>query len=60
MGDLVLFTAAQSKREDRLQALWLAYTNARAKAETTLDIQDGIAAGKAWAAWLDLFRAIYP
>ncbi|UXN69009.1 hypothetical protein N8A98_17440 [Devosia neptuniae] len=40
---------------DRLEQLWRAYRAARAKAEATGEISDGIAAGKAWAIWLKLF-----
>lgn len=58
MGDLVFIDAVQKRRNDGLDALWAAYLDARAKAESSADIQDGIAAGKAWAAWLDAFRTV--
>lgn len=55
MGDIVFIDTAQRQRNDRLQALWQAYLDARAKADATGDILDGIAAGKAWAAWVEPF-----
>ena len=58
MGDVLLFDAAQRERDDRLNALWSAYNEARGKAQASGDISDGIRAGKAWAAWLDAFRAV--
>lgn len=58
MGDLLFLDAAQRKRDDRTQDLWSAYLAARDKAEQSRDVHDGIAAGKAWAAWLDHFRAV--
>lgn len=39
-------------REKREEETWRAYTEARERAERTLDIKDGIAAGLAWRAWL--------
>lgn len=42
-------------REALLDARWLAYQQAATKAQSTLKQEDGIAAGKAWRAWLDLF-----
>ena len=58
MGDLVFIDAAQRKRNEKIQTLWDAYLAARDKAEKSRDIADGVAAGKAWAAWLDHFRAV--
>lgn len=60
MGDLLFLDVSKGKRDDRLQGLWDAYLSARKRAEASDDINDGIAAGKAWAAWLDAFRAVYP
>lgn len=60
MGELLFIDVAQKRRDDRLQSLWDAYNAARGKAQTSGDITDGIAAGKAWAAWLDAFRAVNP
>lgn len=58
MGDIVSLESAQQQRLDRVQKLWAAYTAAREEAERTKDINDGIRAGKAWAAWLDHFRVV--
>lgn len=60
MGDLIeLRTAQQRHSEERSHELWLAFCQATRKAQASLDYEDGIAAGKAWAAWLDSFRAVY-
>lgn len=58
MGELLFIDVAQRKRDERTQDLWNAYLAARDKAEASRNVQDGIAAGKAWAAWLDHFRAV--
>lgn len=58
MGEVVSISAVKEQRGKTLDALWTEYTSARAKAEKSLDIRDGINAGKAWAAWLDAFRAV--
>lgn len=58
MGDVVLLAAIQHKRDQRTEDLWAAYLAAQDKAKASGDINDGIAAGKAWAAWLDHFRAV--
>lgn len=58
MGDVVLLAAVQHKREQRTEDLWALYVAAQEKAKASGIISDGIAAGKAWAAWLDHFRAV--
>lgn len=55
MGDLVFLNIDKRQKDDRLQALWQAYLDARDKADRTRDVADGIAAGKAWAAWVEPF-----
>lgn len=60
MGDLLFIDVAQRKRDERLQDLWDSYRAARDRAEGSNNIADGIRAGKAWAAWLDAFRAVNP
>jgi hypothetical protein len=45
----------QQERLRREGEAWTAYASARKRAEETLTIEDGIAAGKAWKRWLDLF-----
>lgn len=39
----------------RQEAAWQHYVAAAAKAQSTHDINDGIAAGRAWRQWLELF-----
>jgi hypothetical protein len=34
---------------------WDAYVSAQSLAQSTGDVEDGIAAGRAWRRWLDLF-----
>lgn len=40
---------------DHLQKTWDAYVSAREIAEATRKLEDGVAAGKAWRRWLDLY-----
>jgi hypothetical protein len=42
--------------DQRIERLWQQYVEARLQAEETGNISDGIAAGKAWAAWLREFE----
>lgn len=42
-------------RDQQLERLWQRYLEARLRAEESTAIQDGIAAGKAWAEWLEAF-----
>jgi hypothetical protein len=58
MGDLVYIDTVRQRRDDSLQSLWDSYRAAQDRAQKSGDIADGIAAGKAWAAWLDAFRAV--
>lgn len=55
MSDNVVHLAVQW--EAIIDARFEAYRQAAAKAQATLRLEDGIAAGKAWRAWLDLFMA---
>lgn len=57
MGDILVLDTAHRKLGDLTTLLWHAYLTARDKAEKSRDVADGIAAGKAWAAWLDHVRA---
>lgn len=59
MGDLVVLDMAKRQRDRRADDLWEDYRRAAVKAQETLDIEDGIAAGRAWRAWLDNFRAVH-
>lgn len=58
MGDLVVIDMVRRQRDERSDELWEAYRLAALKAQSTLDIQDGIDAGRAWRNWLDQFRAV--
>ncbi|AII27782.1 hypothetical protein M2267_003051 [Ensifer sp. KUDG1] len=40
---------------DHINKAWEAYTAAQQLAATTGNIEDGIAAGRAWRRWLSLF-----
>lgn len=55
MGDLVFIDVAKRKKAVSVQEAWDAYIAAQERAKETLDFDDGVAAGKAWAAWLELF-----
>jgi len=48
----------EAQRERRIEEAWGHYCAARLQAEASLSVQDGIAAGKAWRRWLDLFMSI--
>lgn len=56
MGELVFIDVAQRKKNLTVQEAWDAYLAAREVAEKSRDIVDGIAAGKAWRQWLELFQ----
>lgn len=43
--------------QDHLARAWDAYVAASALAQSTRRIEDGIAAGRAWRRWLDLFMS---
>lgn len=45
----------EAERERRINEAWQAYCTARKQAETTWAVEDGIAAGRAWRRWIDLF-----
>lgn len=53
---VVHIAAVREQRQVSEADAWQAYVIARDKAERTKDINDGIAAGKAWATWLRLFE----
>lgn len=48
----------EAERERRIDVAWADYCAARKQAEATLAVEDGIAAGKAWRRWLDLFMSM--
>lgn len=55
MGEVVFIDVAQKKKAVTLQAAWEAYVSAHRLSQETLNFQDGVAAGKAYKAFLDLF-----
>ena len=55
MGDLIALDHAKHRVNPRAQELWEAYRRAAAKAQETRNIDDGIAAGLAWAEWVEFF-----
>lgn len=46
-----------AEKERRIEETWRDYCEARMRAEATMAVEDGIAAGKAWRRWLDLFMS---
>lgn len=44
-------------RQDREAALWQAYVTAKSRADETLALDDGRAAGKAWRAFLEFYQS---
>ena len=56
MSNIVVPNAGKHPQSDNDRAIWEAYRLAAIKAQNSLDIEDGVRAGKAWAAWLDHFR----
>lgn len=58
VANVIKIADAIRRRDERIEGLWKAYLVARDQAEHSRDVRDGIAAGKAWAAFLDQFRAV--
>lgn len=57
MGDLLFIDVAKRERDLTVQEAWDAYVAADAKAKASLRLEDGIAAGKAYARFLDLYAS---
>lgn len=55
MGELIFIDVAAKRKDGNVQAAWDRYLAAREMAERSRDVSDGIAAGKAWREFLDLF-----
>lgn len=51
-ADIVNLTA---RRDEMLDVRWNAYVVAQRRAQASLAIEDGKAAGRAWRQWLDLW-----
>lgn len=45
----------QEHRDAQIDEAWDAYISASRRAQSSLKMNDGITAGKAWRAWLDLW-----
>lgn len=56
MAEIVSIAEARQQRSMTERQAWQAYLAARERAEKSGRIEDGIAAGKAWARWLRLFE----
>lgn len=54
-GKLILIDDARKDRDLTVAETWDAYVAARELADRTKKIEDGIAASKAWRAWVELF-----
>jgi hypothetical protein len=54
MSNVVSF---DTHREASLDSAWAVYCEAMRRAQNTLSVSDGIAAGHAWRRWLDLFMS---
>lgn len=51
---LISIADAKRDRDMRIEDVWDAYVKAKAKADETGKIEDGIAAGKVWKRFLEL------
>lgn len=56
MAKIYSINTARDRRLLTVQEAWDAWVAADDKAKTSRRIEDGIAAGKAWARWLALFE----
>jgi len=55
MGELIFIDVAAKRKDVSVQEAWDRYLEARDRAECSRDVSDGIAAGKAWRTFLELF-----
>ncbi len=55
MGKVIKLQVLSPQMEATEQSAWDAYVAAQDRAKRTLDPADGIAAGKAWGAFMALF-----
>jgi hypothetical protein len=56
MAELIVIEGRLSRRAQTVEQAWDAFVLASAKAKTSERLEDGIAAGKAYADFLDLFH----
>lgn len=52
---VIRLAAEREKRTSSMDELWQRYIEAEAQAKRSLAIEDGIRAGKAWRAWVEVF-----
>ena len=57
MARVIPFLAVRAERDASVEAAWQRFVEANEKAKATNDIRDGIAAGKAYRSFLELFEA---
>lgn len=57
MGDVLKFDPSRTRSSDGNLELYERWRRASIKAQSTLDLNDAIAAGKLWAAWQNSFMA---
>jgi len=55
MTAIIDLSVERNERNTRLELAWQAFQAASLKAQDTLDMKDGMAAGRAWRRWLELF-----
>ncbi|MGU3496119.1 hypothetical protein ACLBXM_18920 [Xanthobacteraceae bacterium A53D] len=55
MSSNVVFLDAHRRAE--VEERWLAYVASMQRAQSTLAVEDGLEAGRAWRRWLDLFMS---
>lgn len=56
LGRVIELISARQERDATAEAAWQRFVEATNKAKQTLDIKDGIAASKAYRAFLELFE----
>jgi hypothetical protein len=56
VGKVIQLISARHDRDATAEAAWQRFVDATNKAKTSLDIKDGIAASKAYRAFLELFE----
>ncbi len=55
MNKIIQLRVVQQQREASQEALWQRFVDAKIRAESSLEMQDGIAAGKAFADYCHSF-----
>ena len=55
MGELVFIGVAAKKRDVSVEQAWQRFVDAKNRSETTLQLQDGLEARKAYREFLELY-----